>query len=269
MSLRTAEDIKKLLPSGTNKKVTDKIVELVSTMGEEVGVVQEYMEEMFTRNINVIKGGDQRSLEKYVEALKYVSLKMRPNMTNKDAWKTVFPDRFDALVQNGRLHQLEANVSMYNRRPMVVDIEAQMMLDFNVFYSWARHEAMMHQVGLMRGEASPTTVPKMEKNPDTGKKEIVYGPDGEPVMETIYMKVSPTVQQLASRAILDITEPEKEKNVNIRIGMSDEAIEQQKETSASMRSLAESMREAMINGANIEDVQVIGHVISGEDNDTK
>jgi len=256
--------IRKMLPRGTSVAVSDRAAEIFENLENDTGIVQEYMEEMVSRNINIVTGKGNLSIERYLDAIKYVSLKKR--MSNFEAWKKTFPDRYNRMVDKGHDDKtISASVAAYNTNWFIVDIEAQMILDFSIYYHWARHEAMMKNIDLMRGIAAPTQVPRKIKDPDTGKMVIVRDDNGEPIYDEIRPMVSATVQQVAAAKILDITAPPEEKNITLKLGMSDEAVEAQRETSDAMRALAEQMREALENGASIEDVQVIGHVLESRD----
>jgi hypothetical protein len=261
--LETKEAVIEVLPPGSAARVTDEVMRLIKMMGKDTGIMQDYMENQFMSNASVLKGDSRTSIKEYVDALRFVTLKQR--MTNEEAWKITFPDRVQRLKDNGTYKNIGSNVSMYNKKNLVVKIEANMIVDFNRFYDWARHEAMMKNVHLMRGEAAPTTVPMMKKDKKTGEQKLVKDNNGNVIYNTIYHKVSPVVQQLAASKILEITKPAEEQTVNLKIALTDEAIAQQKETSDALRMIAIEQRRALMSGANIEDVQVIGTALSGTD----
>jgi len=257
-NLSTIEDVQSFLPRGTSNKVTEKVVELIGKMGEDTGMMQDYMEEMFKTNATILKNMSSISLEEYISALRFVTLKSR--MSNTEAWKITFPSRWKKLVEKDIEKNVHAHAVAYNKRNIVQEIEANMLIDFNRFYDWARHEAMMKQVHLMRGEAAPTLIPEMVKK----KGKFVEKTDryGNIVMRKIYHKVSPSVQQLASAKILEITAPLVEQTLTIKHAMTDESVEAQKSVAKSLRELAISQRDSLLNGAKIDDVQVIGNSLN-------
>jgi len=256
-----------LLPKKLHKHVNDEVVNIVNKMHEGTDVMQEYFEEMFEKHINVLSNigaPTTRSITRYVNALKFVMLKQRMSVVK--AWAIVFRDKYEKMLSEDRENTANANASAYARNSLVQEIEAQMLVDFSVFYGWARHEAMMKHIDLMRGKASPSLVPRYKTSP-SGRKSVVRDDSGNPIYDKIYQPVSPNVQREAAKTVLEITAPEKENVLNIKFGLSDEAIQQQKQTEGAIRDLAIQMREALENGADITDVQVIGHVLTGSEKD--
>jgi len=259
--LLTIEDIKMVVPKRVHKSIDEKILNTISTLGKDTGVQQEDIEELLKRTVSCLSGSSATSMPRFLDALKFVTLRQR--MSNENAWKITFPDRYERTVKEGKEKNISAMVSMYNKGELVNEIESSLIIDFNTFYMGARHEAMQKNIALMRGQAAPSLVPTFEKNEKTGKYEQIFDRHGEPVMDKVYMKVSPKVQQDASKVILEITQPNEDKNINIKFGLSDEAIEQQKDTADAMRALAMQQRETMLSGGKITDVQVIGNALAG------
>ncbi len=263
------ETIKSYLPKHSNHNVSSEIVKMVQEMGDSIDIPQEYLEEAFINNIPVLKG-TKAGVKEYINAIKYCNLKMG-GYNNKDAWKLVFPRKYEALVQKGKESHLHSHVSIYNASVLVARITANMMLSLELKIAPAVDEAINKNIMLMRGIAAPTEVPVTEKDKKTGKERIVLDTNGKPLMKTIYHKVSPTVQQAAADSILRMAPP-KEKisntinNIGI-IGFTDEARSENERTTDALIELAGAQRDALIAGKDIIDVQEIGGVLVRGDDD--
>jgi len=268
--MKTLGELKEMMPSGNRYNITEEMFHLVQGMGDVCSIEQEYMEESFLSHLPSFKNVTNVSLKQYIDAIKYCNLKQ--NMSNIEAWKIVFPDKLKALRTRGQEKYISQNVSAYNRRKLISAIDADMAIAMHIQYSPVRHEAIQHQVDLFRGIASPTKMPVYKKilngefKRDSFDRKIqATHPNGEPVFEDVWMVVTPKIQQEASKAIIELTKMPEDKNINIKIGLSDEAIESNREMTNKFREIAELQREALLNGANIDDVQKIGHIISDGD----
>jgi len=261
----TVDKLKKIVPNSVKNSVTQEVVDLLNKAGSDIGLSQEHIEEMFANNINILAKDNRKSpsmLKKYIRALKFAMLRQR--MSIVDAFKIANKDRLHELSDNQITMQNNANA--FARSKYVQQIEAQTLVDFSVFYGWARHEAMMKHIDLMRGKASPSMIPRYRKLKN-GKKVHEKDANGNIIYDEVYLPVSPNVQREAAKTVLEITAPEKDNVLNVKIGLSDEAIQQQKQTEGAFRDLALQMREALEKGADITDVQVIGHSLAGSNKD--
>ena len=220
MSSIDKDKLKKMLPRGTSHKVTDEIIELISSMEEDTGLLQDYLEESLFTYLPVLREV-RVGLKEYVNAIKYCNLKR--TMTNEKAWQIVFPDRYEKLVQEGRWNT--SHVSMYNNSPLVVKIDTQMALAVSIQYAPVFHKQVMKHVQLSDGISS----------------------NGMPV--------SATVQQLASAKLLDILAPPKEQEISLKIGQSDEAKASQEAMFDEMRRIAENQQKLLAEGHSLSDVQ--------------
>jgi hypothetical protein len=211
------EKLQRLLPKGSNHKVTDEIIDLIANMEENVGgeVMQEYLEESFLSNLPVFKT-IKVDIKDYINAIKYCNLKR--GMTNERAWEITFPEKYARLKQAGK--QTSNHVAMYNGSKIVVKLDAMMALDIKIQYAPFFHQAIKKQVELMTND-----------------------------------DVSFHVQHLASKALTDLLAPKEEEKVSITIGQSDEAKSAQAKTLETMRTIAENQQKLLQSGKTLEEVQ--------------
>lgn len=159
--LTDRESIMSYLPKHTSKVVSDEIVNLVKNMGESIDIPQEYLEGSFIEQMPVMRGM-RIGLREYINAIKYCNLKMG-NYSTTEAWKKVFPDKYDILVGKGKEHQLSSHVSIYNKSVLVTKIEANLYTGMHIQYAPAVHEAIQKNIQLMRGIAAPSRIPLTKK----------------------------------------------------------------------------------------------------------
>jgi len=165
-----------LLPKGSKHNITDKILELIDNMEDDTGLPQDMLEEDVMSYMYILKKAPRTSLEELVNAVKFCNLKR--NHTNEDAWKIVFPERYDRLIADGK--SIANHVSMYNGTKLVQEIDKEMLIPFHLQYAAYQHAAIKKQYDLMNGRAAPNA-------------------NGEA------MTVTPMVQHLASKALLEAT----------------------------------------------------------------
>ena len=260
--LHTVEDVKKVLPVGMHKGVTEHVLDIIKSLGDDTGIPQEYVEEAIITSIPSLKNLNKPPhITKYIEALKYIMLKQRCS-SNAEAWKLAFPEKYQRLLDNGITNnKLQGTVSVYNKRPIVVAIEADMMVAMHIQYAGLRHKAMVKAFRLMNGVATPTEIPLKKWNPDTKMKEIQYDDNGEVIMDLVYQAVSPKVQLEAASLILDKTDIPVTQEIELKIGMSEEVVNANNNLADALRTKAEEQRRALLMGGSIDDVQVIGTII--------
>jgi len=264
--LGSLDGLHKVIPTSSHDRITQVDASYIKCMGKDTDILQEYLEDMFVTNLNIFVDSKDVQVRAYTDAIKFVAL-CQCTKTMKEAWERTFPDRAYELRIKGKEHLGSNYASMYNKKPLVAKLSEQCMVAMHVQYAGIRHEAVMHNLKLMRGEASPSSVPRMAKNESTGKKEPVLNEFGDVIYDTIHMAVSPTVQQLASKTLLDATAIPIDNVVKIEHGISDSVVEAQTATSDALNNLAITMHKALMNGGSINEVQVIGNVIDTEAED--
>ena len=224
--------LKKMLPKGTNHKVTEEVIQLIGSMEDDTGLLQDYMEESFLSHLPVLKNV-KCDMKEYINAIKYCNLKR--NMENSKAWAIVFPDRYDKLVSENRWNN--SHVSMYNSSLLVTKLDAQMMVATHIQYAPMFHASIKKQYDLMNG------------------------------IDANGMPVSPTVQHLAAKTLSELTAQPVEQKVELKIGQSDEAKDSQAKMFGAMNELAKNQRELLKAGHSLEDIQKLNLSIEVDEND--
>ena len=226
------DKLKRLLPRGSHHKVTDEIINLIGSMESDSGLLQEYMEESLLTHLPVLREV-KVSLTEYVNAIKFCNLKK--NMDNQKAWEITFPEKYAKLVREGRWNT--SHVSMYNGSPLVVKIDAQMMLTVHIQYAPLFHQMLMKQVELANGW-------------DAHGREC-----------------SPTVQHLAASKIIDVVAPPVAQEIDLKIGKSDEAKSSDAKMLAEMEKIALSQKALLDAGHSIQEVQRLNLTIEVDEDD--
>jgi hypothetical protein len=219
----TREKIEKLLPKGSNYKVTDEVLSLIDNIEKDTGLLQEYAEESILNNLPILREV-RVSFKDYVDAVKYVQLKQ--NMSNNEAWELTFPDKYSKLVQEGRWNS--SHVSYYNSRPIVVKLEAQKLLDYKALYAPVFYQQIQVQSRLAAGTDA-------NGNPTSG-----------------------TVQQLASKTLLELLKPEEANKLDITIGLDDESKSIQQQLMEQLKLSTDAKMKQLESGETIETVQKLG-----------
>jgi len=182
--------LQRMLPKGANHRVTDEIISMIAHMEDDTGLYQDYMEESVLSHLPIL-ANMKVDLDDYVNAIKYCNLKR--NMSNTKAWEIVFPVRVTKLKEKGTYASISSHVAMFNQRPLVVKIDAQMMLSDHIQYAPMHHKMIAKLFQLANGSSA----------------------DGTPV--------SAHVQFLSAREIVEITKIPEDNSIELKIGISDEA----------------------------------------------
>lgn len=219
----TVEKLKKFMPKGTASKVTEEIVEFINNIENDTGLNQEYAEERVMSCMHLL-GKQGVTLEKLVNAVKYCTLKRYHD--NKKAWAITFPKEYDALVKRNGF--IDSHVSEYNKTYLVVEIDKMMLIPFHLQYDKLKHEALQVQANLMRGIGA---------NEDD--------------------RVTPHIQHLASKAIMDMLKSPEENSIELKIGASDAMVAVQQELQDTLSEIVANQRRAFQNGMNVAELQRI------------
>lgn len=235
----TVEKLKKFLPKGSAHQVTENLVKMIHDMEDDTGLEQGYMEERFMANINVVKNL-KISMEEYLNAVKYCMLKQ--NMSNRKAWEITFPDKLlraerklqeRILEGRGDSVNIDSHVSNYNMSAAVVAIDTDIAIGFDIQYAPARHMALKKLIDMTQGKCAPDA-------------------HGNP------MTVTPHVQYLCAKELMDALKPEVDKTVNIKLGMSDEAMAAQQTLADQLGLMAKAQMAQLKSGKDINEVQKLG-----------
>ena len=219
----TVEKLQKFMPKGTASKVTEEIVAYINNIENDTGLNQEYAEERVMSCMHLM-GKQGVTLEKLVNAVKYCTLKRYHD--NKKAWAITFPAEYDRLVKRNGF--IDSHVSEYNKTYLVIEIDKMMLIPFHLQYDKIKHEALQVQVGLMRGQGA---------NEDD--------------------RVTPHIQHLAAKAVLDALKSPDENSIELKIGASDAMVAVQQELQDTLSEIVANQRRAFQNGMNVAELQRI------------
>jgi len=225
----TKSRLEGLLPKGSKHNISDALLGMVDRMEDDTGLPQEMLEEDVMSYMYILKQAPRTSVEELINAVKFCNLKR--NHTNEDAWKIVFPERHDKLIADGK--QIANHVSMYNGTKLVQEIDKEMLIPFHIQYAAYQHKAIKKQYDLMNGRAAPNA-------------------NGE------QMSVSPMVQMLASKALLEATKMPETAKIDLTVSKSDEEVSMQQEMNQQLAQLVKMQKARLNAGESIETVQQIG-----------
>lgn len=217
----TVESLKKHMPKGSSIAVTEEIVEQLNSVERDSGVEQEYFEEQLLGYMHLAKKG---GVLKLMNAIKFVTLIQTPGITNEQAYRIVFPDKAKEADSEGRT--LDSFASMYNSSYMVKEITKMQVIGFHVSHAHLKNWGMAKLVNLANGiGARPSD------------------------------KVSPTVQLNAVQTIIEKVAPPEDLNIELRVGMSDDAKSATQDLADKIGAMAEVQMAGMKAGRSIADVQ--------------
>lgn len=261
----------KALSKDASEKLLGRVNSIIAT--DENG---EFFEQSLTDYTTLIK--DKRyNAEQYVNAVRYCSLKMI--MSKHKAWGRTFPDRLARVEQKARdgywdnttfINTCSAYATTYERSPLVVAIDAEMLIPTHLLYASHRNRAVEKLIDLMDGKSAPSMAYVYEKDDngkyerdEYGRKIKVLDEYGKPVIEEFLQTVSPKVQGEMASKLLDITEipADRQVNVDIKHSLSDDLIEAQKRAQETFLSISKGQRELVSNGGSLDDAQQIGNAI--------
>ncbi len=237
----TPEKIKRFLPKGSGHVLTENVLEAINNMGKDTGIGDKDIQEQFLSNMHVLKEF-KCDLIDYVNAIKYVSL--TNHMTNKRAWEIVFPMSYKRLEDREKYNvsigkkvniNIDGHVSNYNNNKVVNAIKAKTMLAAHIQYNWMFHHQMNNLHNMSLGITS----------------------DGQ--------KVGPMVQMQASSKILDIVKLPESQQIDITVGMDDEAKSSIDKMNDQLREISLAQVAAFKKGKGINDIQKIGVNMNGTD----
>ena len=225
------EKLERMLPKGTNHKVSDEIINMIASMEDDTGLFQDYMEESLLTQLPILSEV-KTDLNDYVNAIKYCNLKQ--NMNNTKAWEIVFPERVESLKSKGTYASISSHVAMFNKRDIVVKIDAQMMISAHIQYAPMFHAARKKQFNLMNGNSA----------------------DGTPV--------SAHVQHLAAKELREITEMPEDNSIELKIGISEEAKNVQDRLTEQLAKATDIQMKRLQAGESISAIQNIGISVDNE-----
>jgi|TARA_R110000765_G_scaffold241951_2_gene344649 hypothetical protein len=158
------------------KYITDDLVEVINSEPDSE------IRRMYRDNVlsfsSVLSAG-KYSLSAYVNAVKYVSLKMLGDKSST-AYSKVFPDRYQNLIDKGTSNsQIASFADNYGKNSLVMKIMEQTMIPTHILNAGVYQQAINVQADLMlnarsemvRQKAAESLITNL-KAPDTSKVEI-------------------------------------------------------------------------------------------------
>lgn len=146
----TLEQFRDVLPKQVRGAISDELIDSVN-----LAIANSELRENFRDNLlsytSVMKDGKFK-IESYINAVKYVSLKLLGS-SNVDAYLKTFPDKHQWFIaQNTSSKDISAYVAAYNKTKLVNLIFAQTLVPFHVLNADLYQKALNIQVALMTDE---------------------------------------------------------------------------------------------------------------------
>ena len=146
----TLEQFRDVLPKQVRGAISDDLIDAVN-----IAIANSELRENFRDNLlsytSVMKDGKFK-IESYINAVKYVSLKLLGS-SNVDAYLKTFPDKHQWFIaQNTSSKDISAYVAAYNKTKLVNLIFAQTLVPFHVLNADLYQKALNIQVALMTDE---------------------------------------------------------------------------------------------------------------------
>lgn len=143
----TLEQFRDVLPKQVRGAISDELIDAVNS-----AIANSELRENFRDNLlsytSVMKDGKFK-IESYINAVKYVSLKLLGS-SNVDAYLKTFPDKHQWFLAQGiSSKDISAYVAAYNKTKLVNLIFAQTLVPFHVLNADLYQKALNVQVALM------------------------------------------------------------------------------------------------------------------------
>jgi len=220
----TIEKIKKYLPKGTNAKITAELVDKLNSIDEE-GFDKDIFHEKLLSYMHLI--GPGISVEKLMNAIKWVTLLSFPRMTMEKAYGIVFPYKYKEITERGQ--DCSSFATMYNQSKAVTEVQRLTIMAASIT------ERPMYYRGLRKLQDL--------------SNGIGASPDDY---------VSPKVQLDATLGYMDIVKPPEESVLTIKQEESEQTKSFQESLLENLKASVAMQREALKSGKKLKDVQRIG-----------
>lgn len=223
----TKEELQRRLPKNTSHVVTDRIIELISNMENDIDLPQSFMEEKVLSGLHLLGGSGTLTLDGYLNAVKYVHLTRF--MTNKEAYSIVFRKKYEERVESGK--SVDQYVGAFNTTDTVKELRNMMVISPSLEYHHVFREMVDRGTNIARGISA----------------------NGSPV--------SANVQANMIGKMLEVLAPEKDSTIDIKVGMSDDAMSVQQGIFDQLSKLSASQASDAKAGKSITEIQQIGLVV--------
>jgi hypothetical protein len=137
----TKEAVVNMLPKGTNTKVTDKVFDAIKSMGKVTNIDQEICEDVLRLKIPLL-AKVSCSLMNLVNAVNFCSIVRTTACTNREAYKAVFPEKYDKAVREGK--QVDSNISAFATSDIVMAVQEAMIIPNHIEY-YPLHRKMIQR----------------------------------------------------------------------------------------------------------------------------
>jgi len=223
----TKELVKASLGKKFTGEINDNVIDEINLLIDDPDYGEAFKENMITYT-SVLSGKDTWSLQMYLDATKFFSLTSMGDSQAK-AYCKVFPDRFQSRLDRGEgQNEIAGEASRYSGSKLVNAIREQSQVPFHLRNQGAAQDALNQLLYLMMNARSDVA------------------------------KVS------AATAVLKETRPPEAQRIEMQVGLSDQAVEQQERQNSALRDIAVNQRKLLEQGYSLDEVQKI-HVTRTHD----
>jgi hypothetical protein len=224
----TYETLRDLLPENTSVVITEEILTLINTMGEDTQLPQDLLQADLLSYVYLLKSTKGTGLKDLINATKYCNLKR--HYTNLQAYTITFAEKVHRLQTEGK--KIDSYVHMFNKSKLVQAIDREMLIPAHLQYAPYFHAAVKKQFELMNGKAGRDA-------------------NGKPLF------VSPQVMHLAAKELAVITAQPQEAKIDITVGQSDAMLEAQNKMNNHLETIINNQATKFKAGESVEDIQRI------------
>lgn len=186
----TEEQLKAALPGKLKTTISKTLIKQVNTRLNNPESWEVYKENLLSYG-HVMKDGKFK-IEQYIHAVKYVSFKLL-GLTNKDAYKNTFPDKYQNFLLTGvSSKDIASYTSAYNKTKLVNLIYEQTLIPTHVLNAPMFQQALNTQASLMinarsekvRSDAANSILTHL-KRPEAQKVELDIGLNKDKTLDTL------------------------------------------------------------------------------------
>lgn len=229
----TREKLMEFIPRGYGGKVTDAVLEMIRRVEEDTGMDQGLFEEQLLSYTHLL--GPGVSFEKLINAIKFVALREVARGQAR-AYKIVFPEKSAEIEARGG--SVDSFATMYASSKLVVEVQKLNMVSASITHRPLANQMLKKMTDLANGIGA---------NPDD--------------------RVSPTVQLNAAIAVYEAVKMPEDNTMELKIGMSADALSAQESLAEQLRRMADIQMKAFREGKSLNDIQKIGICIESKAED--
>lgn len=224
------DTIRPLVSKNVNDETLQIIVDKIHNAEKDSGIPQDFFEEKFMAYTHLI--GKGLSVDKLINAIKFVNLILMPKISNTKAYEIVFPAKAKQIKDRGG--DCSSFATMYAKTKAVTEILSNSILAPNVEYKPLEPKLIEKLVQLSSG---------------IGAKADDY--------------VSPTVQLNATLGALDYIKAPIDNTLNVNMN-NDATVEANNNLAKQLANMAAVQREQLESGRDISEVQKL-NITYGEE----